>query len=503
MAYSGFLATDALFEVDKDGDPDSGSWVIPVDRADEFPDEVFLTQEGLDGSTQRVRYEEGDFVFRLSGRDRQRSASYYTPEVLTEFTVRHALDVLFKENSGLTAVDILKLTVCEPALGSGAFLNEAISQLAERYLKAAQDESGEVIDPERYQTELQRAKAHFAVNQAYGVDLNRTAVELAEVSLWLNCMHNGLQAPWFGARLRTGNSLVGARRSTYTPAQVKAAVWAGNSVAAPTDKPIAEVALGHPGGIHHFLVPGQGWGAASGAKEVKELEPEWASAVDIWRKSLSRRPSQRQLERLERLADRAEKLWGDSAHEVDAFWTGTRQHVDVWGAKTQASGGRFGEAAVREVLGNPQSATFRLRTLMDAWCSLWLWAPENGTELPSLDQWLSAAEALTRIDEPWHPEALFAAERELPLASSSSLDEILCAHPWLRHASAIAARQNWFHWEPSSRPSSRGVVSTSRSETHRGYDPAGPTKTLSPNTTPGLASRIRSPRKHAWRDALR
>ena len=165
MAYSGFLATEALFEVDKDGDPDNGSWVIPVDRADEFSDDVFLTEEGLDGSTKRVRYEEGDFVFRLSGRDRQRSASYYTPEVLTEFTVRHALDVLFKENPELTAADILELTVCEPALGSGAFLNEAISQLAERYLKAAQDESGEVIDPERYQLELQRAKAHFAVNR--------------------------------------------------------------------------------------------------------------------------------------------------------------------------------------------------------------------------------------------------------------------------------------------------------------------------------------------------
>ena len=233
MAYSGFLAREPLFEVDKDGDPDNGSWVIPVDRADEFPDEVFLTEEALDGSTRRVRYEDGDFVFRLSGRDRQRSASYYTPEVLTEFTVRHALDVLFDENPDLTSEDILNLTVCEPALGSGAFLNEAISQLAERYLKAVQDETGDTIDPDRYQLELQRAKAHFAINQAYGVDLNRTAVELAEVSLWLNCMHDGLQAPWFGARLRSGNSLIGARRATYAAADVKEAAWTGNPAQAP------------------------------------------------------------------------------------------------------------------------------------------------------------------------------------------------------------------------------------------------------------------------------
>ena len=89
-------------------------------------------------------------------------------------------------------------------------------------LKLAQDEQselgpdGDTIAPDRYQLELQKVKAHFAVNQVFGVDLNQTAVELAEVSLWLNCMHPGLQAPWFGARLRRGNSLIGARRATIT-----------------------------------------------------------------------------------------------------------------------------------------------------------------------------------------------------------------------------------------------------------------------------------------------
>jgi hypothetical protein len=224
-------------------------------------------------------------------------------------------------------------------------------------------------------------------------------------------------------------------------------VWTGKNAAAPAEKPIAEVALGNSVGIHHFLVPGQTWGAASGAKEVKELAPEWAAAVDAWRKSITVRPNQSQLERLERLAEQVEKLWLNAAHEVEAFWQATRQHIDVWRAETPAAGARFGEAAIRQVLDNPQSATFRLRALMDAWCSLSFWAPQNGTELPSLDQWLSGAEALTRIDEPWHPDVLFADDRELPLAASSSLDEILAAHPWLCHTNAIAATQNWFHWE--------------------------------------------------------
>lgn len=447
MAYSGFLAKEPLFEVDKDADPDNGSWVIPVDRADEFPDEVFLNEETLDGSTKRVRYEEGDFVFRLSGRDRQRSASYYTPEVLTEFTVRHALDVLFDENPGLRAADILDLTVCEPALGSGAFLTEAISQLAERYLKAAQDESGDVIDADRYQFELQRAKAHFAVNQAYGVDLNQTAVELAEVSLWLSCMHAGLQAPWFGARLRCGNSLVGARRATYTAGNVKSAVYVGKSAVPPTDKPLGVTPLSSAVGIHHFLVPGQGWGAACEAKEIKELDPDWVQSVKAWRKKIHAKPTARHVGRMQHLAERVEELWKESAQEVGRFWTATRQHIDVWGADTPNAGERFGEAAIREVLDDPRSATSRLRALMDAWCSLWLWGPQHGTALPSLDEWLIVAEALLRIDEPWDSDVLFGDERKLALPAGSSIGDIAAAHPWLASAREIAATQTWFHWE--------------------------------------------------------
>lgn len=447
MAYSGFLATEPLLEIDKDGDPDNGSWVIPVHRADEFPEEVFLKETRPDESERRVRYEEGEFVFRLSGRDRQRSASYYTPEVLTEFTVRHALDVLFEETPGLTAKDILNLTVCEPALGSGAFLTEAVTQLASRYLKAAQDESGSVIDADQYQIELQRAKAHFAVNQAYGVDLNQTAVELAEVSLWLACMHDGLQAPWFGARLRRGDSLVGARRETYTREQIAATAWAGKKATAPAAFAISETPLGEAPGIHHFLVPGQGWGAAADAHEIKELKPDWAEKVKDWRNQIHKKPTGRQTDRLALLSRRVEELWAQSAVEVDRFWKATRQHIEVWGADTPEAGERFGDEPIRTVLRDPRSATSRLRTLMDAWCSLWLWAPQHGTELPRLDEWLTVAEALLRIDEPWDSGALFADERELALPDGASIDDIAAAHPWLAVAREIATTQGWFHWE--------------------------------------------------------
>src|SRR4030095_12166629 len=134
----------------------------------------------------------------------------------------------------VAARELLDWTICEPALGSGAFLNEAINQVAAEYLRRAQKERGETLDPERDAVELQKVKAYIALHNCYGVDLNRTAVELAEVSLWLNVMHAGLQAPWFGLPLRRGNSLIGAGRRYYTPDLLADKKWLAT---APVDHP--------------------------------------------------------------------------------------------------------------------------------------------------------------------------------------------------------------------------------------------------------------------------
>jgi hypothetical protein len=255
MAYTGFFATGDLFEVAKGGDPSGGTWMLPVTDADEYPDDVFVMAENpTTGRNERVRHNKGSFVFRLSGRDRQRSASYYTPEVLTRCVVHHALAELlglddYAPEGGSAniqdATELLDLTICEPALGSGAFLNEAINQLSAEYLKRRQAELGETLDPDAYLRELQKVKAHFALHQSYGVDLNATAVELAEVSLWLNAMHPGLKAPWLGLQLRRGNSLIGARRATWKVGQLKHRPWAETRKATcshPPDRKLTEPA---------------------------------------------------------------------------------------------------------------------------------------------------------------------------------------------------------------------------------------------------------------------
>jgi hypothetical protein len=464
MAYKGFIATEELFEIDNDGDPDNGSWVIPVSRADEFADETFLNEEGPDGQERRVRYQEGDFVFRLSGRDRQRSASYYTPEVLTEFTVRHTLDVYWEEHPDLTASQILKLMVCEPALGSGAFLNETINQLAARYLKTAQDELGETIDADRYQLELQKAKAHFAINQCYGVDLNPTAVELAEVSLWLNSMYPGLRAPNFDARLRRGNSLIGARRATYGLEEIKSQPWRSTGkkpATPPTDQPLDAITLGEAQGIHHFLLPGEGWGAAADATELKGkrggkpdlgLAGHWCEHVRAWRTKIQGVPSKVQLDRLVALAHRVEMAWVTAARDSAEYLRAHSQAIDVWGAQTAELPNPSMSGNTRFL--DPDGPAARLRLLMDAWCALWMWAPANGTDLPTLNDWLDAAELLLGQPNSLETGSLFTSYElgdgtldSVERFGKASMGEVISRYPWLTECQAISRSQGFFHWE--------------------------------------------------------
>ena len=227
MSYTGFFAETDLYEVAKGGDSTKGSWVVPVSRADGISEDDFVRHtDETTGESRAVLYRQGEFVFRLAGRERQQSASYYTPEVLTRFTVSQALaELLDADGRTTTAEDILSLTICEPALGSGAFVIEAVRQLAEEYLTRRQSELGVRIDPDDYPRELQRVKAWIALHRVHGVDLNATAVELAEISLWLDTMVAGLEAPWFGLHLRRGNSLIGARHSVYPRAFVDNKSW--------------------------------------------------------------------------------------------------------------------------------------------------------------------------------------------------------------------------------------------------------------------------------------
>ncbi|MFI0210907.1 Eco57I restriction-modification methylase domain-containing protein [Streptomyces diastaticus] len=326
MSYTGFIATEPMYEVAKGGDPEGGSWLITTDQvrgglySDVPGDSVFVKEDGVNPETgvpDSVVHEVGSYVYRLAGRERQTSASYYTPESLTRATVEQTLrfrlddegrvDPREPESSDVTAAEVLRWRVCEPALGSGAFLNEAVNQLAELYLKLAQHERGEQIDPEEYPRELQKVRAYIALHNAYGVDLNRTAVELAEISLWLNTMYPGMRAPWYGLHLRRGNSLIGAARKVYPGQSLGDGGWLRSSGRqAPRAVPLTE-ALGGKGvhrPVHQFLLPALGWGSVGDSVSVRKttgksvvagsvaewLEPSLVEAMKKWRSGIRRTP---------------------------------------------------------------------------------------------------------------------------------------------------------------------------------------------------------------------
>ncbi|GIJ27421.1 restriction endonuclease subunit M [Micromonospora qiuiae] len=376
MSYTGFVATEQLYEVAKNGDPKDGSWMIPASKADEYDDNVFVYRENAyTGVRSRVSYDPGQFVYRLAGRDRQTSASYYTPQSLTEVTVQLALKYRLDQDDTVTpARELLDWTICEPALGSGAFLNEAINQVAAEYLRRRQKELAVTLDPEQYHLELQRVKAYIALHNCYGVDLNRTAVELAEVSLWLNVMHAGLQAPWFGLHLQRGNSLIGCGRKTYEAKQLADKSWL---TTAPAEKPFRDGPI-DAGTIHHFLLPADGWGAVAGEKEARELAPVETAKLKAWRTAMKRTPSTKgknsQVKRLQALGGRVEFLWGLVQQRLAISEREIRRDITVWGADDLPE---VREAVAREdILADltaPGTPYWRLKTLMDVWCALWFW----------------------------------------------------------------------------------------------------------------------------------
>ncbi len=165
---------------------------MPATRLSEYHEDERVYDVNDAGHRKLRMYPKGSFIYRLAGRDRQKSASYYTPQVLTQCLVKYALKELLNSDRVKKADDILTITVCEPAMGSAAFLNEAVNQLADAYLERKQAELGKRIPHDEYPQELQKVRMVLADRNVFGVDLNPVAVELAEVSLWLNAIYGEL-----------------------------------------------------------------------------------------------------------------------------------------------------------------------------------------------------------------------------------------------------------------------------------------------------------------------
>ena len=138
------------------------------------------------------------------GSARRSSGSHYTPRSLTEPIVRHTLEPLLGEQPSSQA--ILALKVCDPAMGSGAFLAEACRQLADLLVLAWTREGA--IPASKHEPVLV-ARRRVAEGCLYGVDKNPRAVQLARLSLWLITSADDLPFTFVDHALRDGDALVG------------------------------------------------------------------------------------------------------------------------------------------------------------------------------------------------------------------------------------------------------------------------------------------------------
>ncbi len=153
-----------------------------------------------------------DSLYLQPGEERRRSGSHYTPRELTEPIVRTTLrPVLANLGERPAPEQILDLKVCDPAMGSGAFLVEACRQLAKRLVAAWElhDRMPEIPPDE---DPLLHARRLVAQRCLYGVDKNPFAVNLAKLSLWLVTLARDHAFTFLDHALKCGDSLVGLTR---------------------------------------------------------------------------------------------------------------------------------------------------------------------------------------------------------------------------------------------------------------------------------------------------
>ena len=469
LSYRGFIAEETLFEVKRERDHfdelDVG-YFVPERELDNYTEEERVRYESGENLNKLRKHEKGAFIYRLAGREREKSASYYTPEVLTTCLVKYALKELLEEK---TADEILQLTICEPAMGSAAFLNEAINQLAEAYLAEKQKELSHTIFSEKRFEELQRVKMYIADRNVYGIDLNPIAVELAEVSLWLNTIYKGAYVPWFGTQLVNGNSLIGARKQCYRIEQLSAThapgIWHSNA---------PERIM--PGGkrmprkqVYHFLMGDPGM-ANYTDKVIKSLAQDQIQAIKNWNRGFINAYSDEDIQTLLRLSTVIDNLWAKQVELRKTVGEQTADALSVYGHDEYMTVShtiiREKDLIYKRLYKSEEMKNAgpyaRLKFAMDYWCALWFWPIDRADMLPSRSEFFFEMSLIleggivsvtksksvqinlfpSEMDET--ASKVFDLYKDLPEVDLAALCE---RNPRLKLAQKIAADNKFMHWE--------------------------------------------------------
>lgn len=452
LSYRGFFAKEDLYEVKskdvKEVDELKTAYFVTFDDLAKYDKNEIVYEETNDDSYVPKKYPKGSFIYRMAGRDREKTASYYTPHPVAKCLVHYALKEVLKNKS---ANDILKITILEPAMGSAAFLNEAINQIAERYLEKKEEECHQKItDDEDYilqkecqkleeqqqykiiggkaatsleknsiykralndpnlrekilsqvdlqafrNDELQRIRMYIADRNIFGVDVNPVAVELAEASLWLNSISSDRTIPWFGNQIYCGNSLIGASRQVWDESEFIQKEKRNINYYELVTTPPRRLLPGEKrknSEIYHFLLPSKEMLDYSD-KIIKKYFNDEIKYISEWRKKFCDPLSKEELEKVKELSRKVDELWIENTKEIAKLREKTTDSYSLW-RKTEESIQRDTTVQEKDKIlasellseGLKESSSYRrLKAAMDYWCALWFWPITKAKQLPSRD----------------------------------------------------------------------------------------------------------------------
>ena len=203
--------------------------------------------------------------------ERRRSGSHYTPRSLTEPIVKTTLRPIFEAMGDRpTPAQILDLKICDPAMGSGAFLVEACRLLGDKLVQAWNTHGGIPRIPPDEDPHLY-ARRIVAQRCLYGVDKNPFAVDLAKLSLWLTTLARDHPFTFLDHALRCGDSLVGLTRE-----QIACFNWEVG-VQIPTVRPVVDASVKHAEELRNQI---QALSASDDTDEKTRLLSESEDALD-------------------------------------------------------------------------------------------------------------------------------------------------------------------------------------------------------------------------------
>jgi len=268
--------------------------------------------------------------------------------------------------------------------------------------------------------------------------------------------------PWFGLRLRAGNSLIGARRAVWTKAQLLAGVHlkSGNEAVEPRQLKPGEMRQSHE--VYHYLVFDPDMVPTAGDKLVREFKRSETDQAKNWLKQeVKRRWTEPEVDLALTVSELVDEHDRRYAQERLTALDKTACPASVWPhPPVQGTGPSLAmQEAVKASLESTSGSFQRLKLLMDGWCALFFWPMDEVEALPKREDWLESAQFLLGEwgDQQTEEERLsikalrlnFDWANLLKAAAGEELNtDLLCAAvPWYRVGRQLTKLELFQHWE--------------------------------------------------------